>query len=245
LAAHFGVPILVGIDRFHLVADGKSATDRPTIEAYNSAVLVEPDGTVAGTYDKMHRVMFGEYIPFATWIPLLYQLTPLTGGIVAGDEAAALRTSSGYCYSPNICYETAIPHVIRGQVAVLRARETPPDVLVNLTNDAWYWGSSELDMHLACDVFRAVETRVPLVIAANGGISACIDSLGRVQSRCGKQQADFILTEVELSTLASPYVRFGDWFAGACLACCIFFAIFECRTRRAIAHRSAPPPADA
>ena len=61
-------------------------------------------------------------------------------------------------------------------------------MLVNLTNDAWYWGSSELDMHLACGVFRAVETRMPLVIAANGGISAWIDRTGRVlRQSLGKQ----------------------------------------------------------
>jgi apolipoprotein N-acyltransferase len=244
LAGHMGVPILVGIDRFHLVADEKSATSQPTIKAFNSAVLVEPNGKIVGTYDKMHRVMFGEYIPFADMIPFLYQITPLTGGIVAGSEAAALRTGAGYCFAPNICYETAIPHVIRGQVAALDARREHPDVLVNLTNDAWYWGSSELDMHLACDVFRAVETRSPLVIAANGGISASIDSLGHVQARCGKQVGDFILADVEPSVLTSWYVRFGDWFPAICLACCIFLAIFEWRTRRALRHRSVPPPAD-
>jgi apolipoprotein N-acyltransferase len=244
LAAHLGVPILVGVDRFHLVADGRSATSRPTIQAFNSAVLVEPDGTVVGTYDKMHRVMFGEYIPFADWVPFLYQLTPLTGGIVAGADAAALRTASGHVVAPNICYETAIPHVIRRQVATLSGRNERPSVLVNLTNDAWYWGSSELDMHLACDVFRAVETRMPLVIAANGGISASIDSMGRVQHRCGKQVADFIVADVEPGVLTSPYVRFGDWFAGICLACCIFLAIFEWRTRRALRNRTVPPPAD-
>jgi apolipoprotein N-acyltransferase len=98
-------------------------------------------------------------------------------------------------------------------------------------------------MHLACDVFRAVETRLPLVIAANGGISASIDSLGRIQSRCGKQVADFIVADVEPSVLSSWYVRFGDLFAGTCLACCIFLAIFEWRTRRALRYRSVPPPA--
>ena len=82
-----------------------------------------------------------------------------------------------YCFSPSICYETVIPHVIRRQVATLESRENNPTALVNVTNDAWYWGSSELDMHLACDVFRAVETRLPLVIAANGGISASIDQV--------------------------------------------------------------------
>jgi apolipoprotein N-acyltransferase len=245
LAGHLGAPILVGIDRFHLVADEKSATERPTIKAYNSAVLVGADGKFAGTYDKMHRVMFGEYIPFADWFPFLYEITPLTGGVVAGTEPAALKLEPNYCFVPNICYETAIPHVIRRQVATLGTRGERATALVNLTNDAWYWGSSELDMHLACDVFRAIETRVPLVVAANGGISASIDSLGQVRARLGKQQSDFLIADVEPSVLNSPYVRFGDWFAGLFLAACIYFAIVEWRARRALGRRSTtPPPTD-
>ena len=82
--------------------------------------------------------------------------------------------------APNICYETVLSHVIRGQVNALTAEGREPDVLINLTNDGWFWGSSELDMHLACGVFRAVECRKPLLIAANTGFSAWIDGDGRI-----------------------------------------------------------------
>ena len=241
LARHVGVPILIGIDRLRLVADDNSASERPTIQVFNSSVLVEPDGKIVGTYDKMHRVMFGEYIPFADWLPFLYRITPLTGGIVAGTEPAALRTSSGYLFAPNICYETAIPHVIRRQVATLDRRGEHPDALVNLTNDAWYWRSSELDMHLACDVFRAVETRVPIVVAANGGISASIDCLGRIRHQLGKQVSDFLVVDVEPGLKSSWYVRFGDWFAGLCLFASLFFVMVEWRARRALRRRSVRP----
>jgi apolipoprotein N-acyltransferase len=227
LAARLGTPLLVGVDRFHFVNDDRSASTMPTIQSYNAAALVDRDGTLIGTYDKMHRVMFGEYIPFADWIPYLYKITPLTGGIIAGREPAALRLGAKYCFAPNICYETAIPHVIRRQVAMLQNRGDNPDALVNLTNDAWYSASSELDMHLACDVFRAVETRTPLVIAANGGISASIDRAGRIKSRLGKQQAGFLLADITPGHMPSWYVRFGDWFAALCLAGCLFFVIVE------------------
>jgi apolipoprotein N-acyltransferase len=63
--------------------------------------------------------------------------------------------------SPNICYESVLPHVIRRQINTLQAEGKEPDVLVNLTNDGWFWGSSELDLHLACGIFRAVECRKP------------------------------------------------------------------------------------
>jgi apolipoprotein N-acyltransferase len=212
------------------------------MQQFNSAVLVDSQGKVVGTYDKMHRVMFGEYIPFADWIPFLYRITPLTGGIVAGEGPAGLMLNDGrYCISPNICYETAIPHVIRRQVATLESMSAFPTVLVNLTNDAWYWGSSELDMHLACDIFRAVETRVPMVIAANGGISASIDCTGRVLARSKKQNAEFLLADVPAAGGLSPYVQLGDWFAGGCLACCVALTIVEWRARRALRRRSTPP----
>jgi apolipoprotein N-acyltransferase len=106
-----------------------------------------------------------------------------------------------------------------------------PFVLVNLTNDAWYWGSSALDMHLACDVFRAVETRTPLVVAANGGISAWIDAVGRVRAESPRMKPDVILADVELRPMTSHYVRFGDWLAGACLMCSITLAIVGWRSR--------------
>jgi apolipoprotein N-acyltransferase len=244
LAARLGLPVLVGIDRIHYVADDRSGTERPTVRVFNSSVLVDRDGKIIGTYDKIHRVMFGEFIPFADWIPLLYKITPLTGGIVAGTEPAALKVGD-YCFAPNICYETAIPHVIRRQVATLQRRGEYPTALVNLTNDAWYRASSELDMHVACDIFRAVETRVPLVIAANGGISASVDRTGRVQSRLGKQEAGYLLAEIEAGQMTSLYVRFGDWFAALCLAACIYFVIVEWRARRALRHRPVSLPSDA
>ncbi|HEX3598821.1 MAG TPA: apolipoprotein N-acyltransferase [Lacipirellulaceae bacterium] len=242
LAAHLGAPLLVGIDRIHFVADDRSVTDRPTMSRYNSAALVSADGKIVGTYDKMHRVMFGEYIPFADWVPYLYKITPLTGGIIAGEKPAALHVDDKYCFSPNICYETAVPHVIRRQVATLESNGDIPDALVNLTNDAWYWGSSELDLHLACDVFRTVETRVPLVIAANGGITASIDRTGQVVAQCKRQSSEFLIADIAPGNVAETwYVRLGDWFAGACLACCIALSIVEWRARRALRRRSIPP----
>jgi apolipoprotein N-acyltransferase len=224
-------PVLVGLERWHLAAAAKPGTDPPPPRRYNSAAIVARDGTIVGTYDKIHRVMFGEYIPFADWLPSLYSLTPLTGGITAGAEPKALKLD-GIAFAPNICYETAIPHVIRRQVATLDGRDETPDVLVNLTNDAWYWGSSELDQHLACGVFRAVETRRPLVLAANGGLSAWIDQFGRIRAQSPRQQGDVIIADVELKPIQSPYVRYGDWFAGGCLAFCGVLVIVGWRGRQ-------------
>jgi apolipoprotein N-acyltransferase len=87
-------------------------------------------------------------------------------------------------------------------------------------------------MHLACGVFRAVETRLPLVIAANGGISAWIDHLGHVRTKSPRQQTDFIIADIEPSGMQSYYVRFGDWFSGSCLACCAVLAALGWKSKR-------------
>ncbi len=99
----------------------------------------------------------------------------------------------------------------------LRAAGAEPDVLVNLTNDGWFWGSSELDLHLMCGIFRAVECRKPLVIAANTGFSAVLDADGRVLRQGRRRDTDILVHDVKLDSRASPYVTFGDWGAGTCL----------------------------
>jgi apolipoprotein N-acyltransferase len=242
LATQLDTPVLVGVDRIIFLADDQSATDRPSFRGYNSSALVDRDGKLLGTYDKFHLVMFGEYVPFSKWLPLLNRLSSITGSAEAGAGPVALEVDD-VRYAPNICYESVIPHVIRQQVATLDVAGTRPDVLVNLTNDAWYWGSSELDMHLACDVFRAVETRTPLVIAANGGISAWIDRHGHVVAQSPRQQPDVILADVELNRAGpvSLYVRTGDWFAALCLTCCVFLAIIGWRSRSPSPPYDPPP----
>lgn len=217
IAARLQAPLLFGIDAYEF-------SDQ-NIALHNSAIFVKRDGELLDRYDKMHRVMFGEYIPFADMIPLLYQLTPLTGGIVPGNQPASVELN-GVKYSPNICYETVIPHVIRQQVLSARAEGKEPDVLINLTNDAWFRGSSELEMHLACGVFRAIECRKPLLIAANEGISASIDSDGRIVHQLPKRVASYLLlTDIELDERQSLYLRFGDWLAGICLALTVVAAV--------------------
>jgi apolipoprotein N-acyltransferase len=227
LARDLDAGLLVGIDRWHMFPDDQG---EPKYQSYNSSVLVDAAGSLVGTYDKMHRVPFGEYIPFADWFPALYRLTPLTGGIDAGAGPAGLELD-GVLYSPNICYETVMPHLIRRHVAEGSGGEKP-DVLVNLTNDAWYWGSSELDMHLACGVFRAVETRVPLVIAANGGLSGYIDASGLLRQVSKRQEPSFLLVDVSLADFGeSVYSRWGDWFAIGCVVCCVVLMIVGWRGR--------------
>ncbi len=211
-AKTLGVPLILGIDRRHFQADG--------VQSYNSAIHVAADGEVLGHYDKMHRVLFGEYIPLADSFPWLHNLTPLPGSLDAGRQPTTFRLGQ-LRVAPNICYETVLPHVIRRQVKSLRDKGTEPDVLVNLTNDGWFWGSSELDMHLICGVFRAVECRKPLLIAANTGFSASIDGDGRILSQGPRRATGTILAEVGRDGRNSFYLWCGDWPSGICLLACL------------------------
>lgn len=216
--------VFVGVDRIHILPGDEES---PSFLGHNSSVMIDKDGNRVGTYDKMHLVPFGEYIPLANWIPLLYRITPVTGGAQPGAAPAGLLMDD-VLYVPNICYESAVPRLIRRQVNAVAAEfERRPDVLVNLTNDAWYWGSSQLDLHLACSVFRAVEMRIPHVIAANGGLSAHIDSFGTVQQVSERQTPTYLVADVQVRDRAATfYNRWGDWLAIPCVLCCVVLAVY-------------------
>jgi apolipoprotein N-acyltransferase len=211
LARDLDVHLLLGIPTHHY--------GQERVRRFNSAAFVAPDGRVLARYDKTHLVLFGEYVPFADWLPWIAPLTPLPVSLNEGAGPVGFELN-GVRIAPNICYESVLPHVIRRQVLELRARGEEPDVLVNLTNDGWFWGSSELDMHLICGVFRAVECRKPLLIAANTGFSAWIDGDGRVLKKGPRQDTGTILAEVRLDRRGSFYLRYGDWPAGLCLLGC-------------------------
>ena len=120
--------------------------------------------------------------------------------------------------SPSICFESTVQHLIRRQVTTLARSGARPDLLVNVTNDGWFWGSSILDLHLTCNVFRAVELRLPLVVAANTGFSAHIDRNGHIVQQGPRRAEQVILARVRLDGRVSWYNRMGDVLAGTCIA---------------------------
>ena len=207
--------MLVGLDTWHYRADG--------LERFNSAAPSRGIRRTFGRYDKVHLVMFGEYIPFADRLTWLYSLSPLAMATTPGVQPAAFQVRD-VRIAPNICYESVLPHLIRRQINALAAEGKEPDVLVNLTNDGWFWGSSELDLHLACAVFRAVEFRKPFLIAANTGFSAWIDADGRIIEQGPRRAPATILAAVRIDHRKSWYLYYGDWPAGVCLAACCVIA---------------------
>ena len=235
-----GAAIVMGLEAM--------VAQKDRLRVYNSAAFARPDLGYAGRYDKIHRVVFGEYIPLKDIFPWLTDLTPFGAnfGIDAGNTPM-LFEYAGVRIAPLICFEDTVPHLVRRMAAQRDTNGLECDVLVNLTNDAWFRGSSELDQHLITSAFRAVETRMPMVRCVNGGISAFIDGNGQIrepeQILVMKEPIEGLnppLTEVQgmrdpatgfwrrqfsgiifghapLDPRTSPYVQFGDWFAGLCL----------------------------
>lgn len=225
MVGELGAALLVGTEVVHFGPQ--------TPQRFNSAVWIKPNGQIAERYDKMHPVMFGEYVPFGDKFPLLYRLTPMSGGLTEG-KTGVLVEAGGVTFSPSICFENTVPHLIRRQVRSLDATGAGPDVLVTITNDGWFWGSSLLDLHLTCGVFRAVENRRPLLIAANTGFSASIDRGGKILARGPRRDTGVLLAEVPAARMKSHYLALGDWFAGVCVLFCLVAAV--------VGHKSPEKP---
>jgi len=219
MAERLDTPLLLGVDAFDIQAVGA--------EAHNSAAMVDRSGNLVARYDKMHPVMFGEYIPLAGYFPWLARLSPIGAGLTPGRRPVAVQAGPVWV-APNICYESVLPQVIRRPVNALAAEGREPDVLVNLTNDGWYYGANELDLHLICGVFRAVECRKPFLIAANTGFSAWIDGDGRIVALGPRRATGTVVAEVRPDPRQSWYLRHGDWAGGVCLAVCVVLAAVGC-----------------
>ena len=149
--------------------------DTQTLRAFNSIYVINRDGSILAVYDKVHLVPFGEYLPFQDFLESLglMQLTKVQGGFLAGDHRRALALKDAPPFLPLICYEIIFP-----DEAV--PKEERPGWLLNVTNDGWFGNSSGPYQHFQQARVRAIEQGLPLVRAANTGISAVVDPFGRI-----------------------------------------------------------------
>ena len=215
-AAAAGAPLLTGTLETEKTEVTPSAPEG--LFFYNAAWLFSTTGETMGRYRKRHLVPFGEYIPLDKKIPFLQRLAPTGVSCSPGRDPGVLHLTRGASDSlsmgPLICFEDTVPALSREAVRA-GAR-----LLVLMTNDAWFNGSIEPVQHLNQSVFRAVENGVPLVRAANSGVSCVVDAVGRVKRlESNGAVADFdgfLVTQVAVpgQPLASPYTRWGDWTLG-------------------------------
>lgn len=167
---------------------------------WNSLQAVNGQGRVVGGYDKFHLVPFGEYIPLRQWLPLP-KLTQGTVDFSAGSGPQTLRLPGLPSVSPLICYEIIFPGAVID-------RKDRPEWMLNVTNDGWFGLSSGPYQHLVNARFRAVEEGLPLVRAANTGISAIIDAQGRIKSALSLGSVGFLDGYLPKAAAPTLYARF-------------------------------------
>lgn len=234
---------------------------------FNSARLIRQDGSPGPRYDKMHLVPFGEYLPFRETFPFIKKFSPYpdpnfscTPGeklvrfefetyrpkAVADKKPAAKAAPPApdpkpvtYRFGVLICYEDTDPHLAR-RYNPLSGEPDPVDFLVNISNDGWFDGSEQHELHLAICRFRAIEARRSIVRAVNMGISCVIDPDGRIADTDwagepwagSKKIRAIVAAGVKLDTRGSPYALLGDWVPAICWACVLLAIVLAARARR-------------
>lgn len=201
-------------------------TARGTVRAYNSVYVIDHDGTILSVYDKVHLVPFGEYLPFQPLLEKLglMQLTKVQGGFLTGDRHRTYSIPRAPRVLPLICYEIIFP----GDVVPAGER---PGWLLNVTNDGWFGISTGPYQHLQQARVRAIEEGLPLVRAANTGISAVVDPLGRIVKSLPLGTDGLIDSALPRPIGASFYAKTGDGLIGLVLGT-VFIVVLRKRTRR-------------
>ena len=221
MASQAGVPLLAGI------------VDSEGDKCYNSAFLFDDRGALAGKYSKLHLVPWGEYVPFERFFSFVRGivdkpignfnvgekevLLPLRVTRMSEASGAITRSTSFYKFGVLICFEDVFPYISREAVY------NGANFLVNITNDAWFGDTAAPTQHLQASVFRAVENRVPVIRAANTGVSCFISPTGEISSRVHENGKDIFVRGISTANVdiwrgRTYYVRHGDHFVLFCVA---------------------------
>ncbi len=222
MAARWRTHLLIGTNALDVSEDGRS-------HRYNTAIALGAQGRLAGRYDKIHRVPFGEYVPFRESLPFMNRLAPYDFDYSVWPGLSHTRfplvdaSKKGSTFGVLICYEDTdaeVAHSYGGGGA------DSVDFLLNISNDGWFDGTSEHDQHLAVCRFRAVECRRTVARSVNMGISAVIDGNGRVLQPREQPRSDssvsseFHLWKIERDSPALPVAQWHEYkkVAGVLLA---------------------------
>ena len=183
---------------------------------YNSATLLR-QGEIVQRYDKLHLVPFGEFIPWPGFFSR-FSFAELIGDFHPGKDYTVFEAGPGVKLGVLICFEDVFSYLARDFV------RKGANILVNMTNDAWFRDSSEPYQHLQASVFRAVENRVPVVRSANTGVSCFISQLGEIEARVTDDSGKDVLVAGQKNHdvyttggLSSFYTAYGDIFAWFCI----------------------------
>ncbi|HCJ67752.1 MAG TPA: apolipoprotein N-acyltransferase, partial [Elusimicrobia bacterium] len=193
---------------YHLIGSVHYKKDK----LYNSVFLFSPEGKLLAEYDRIHPVPFGETIPLKDFLSKYIKVLNELGDFSSGKDFTVFNLPLTTRHSPltkfgvNICFEAIFPHLVRNFV------KNGAEIIVNLTNDAWFLQTSAPYQHFTMNIFRAVENRRYVVRSANTGISAFIDPYGRVI----KQTPIFITADLSEQIYPQKkmtfYTLYGDLF---------------------------------
>lgn len=186
----------------------------------NSAILVKASGEIGPSYDKRHLLWFGETVPLADTFPILRKIFARGTGLEGGTASVGFEVGPIKLAVLN-CYEDTLP------VAGREAMETRPNLLVNITNDAWFAGSAEGELHLRLAVLRAIETRRDLVRAVNRGPTTWVDATGRIRARHDAAPGlgpspPLIVDAALIDAPPTFYSRVGEWPLALILVAAVF-----------------------
>jgi apolipoprotein N-acyltransferase len=214
-----GVVLITGAAR---IENARGSQDQPRV--FNSIRVLGDDGAILTTYDKLHLVPFGEFLPLQSFLESLgfQQLTRVRGGFTPGSARRALSIPRLPPAAPLICYEVIFP----GQVLPESGR---PSWMLNVTNDAWFGNTPGPHQHFAQSRLRTIEEGLPLVRAANNGISAVIDPLGRVVRSLPLGTDGVIDSHLPRAIAPTVYARLGDVPTLLAVIALVFVAV---RSRR-------------
>lgn len=203
---------------------------------YNAAILLSPAGARPQVYDKIHLVPFGEYIPCRKTFPLFQWIVGdrVLGDFDAGSEPKVLQLSTKPIgIAPLICFEDTLGDLVR-QFALRRAQ-----LLITLTNDGWFGHTMASQQHAMNALFRAAETKLPLLRVANTGVTCVIDRYGRMTQVLRDADGSTFLEGVLFSEIAVPrdpvitfYTKHGDWFSYVCLGVMMVGVVLAIRMRK-------------
>ncbi|MGH7439305.1 MAG: apolipoprotein N-acyltransferase [Polyangiaceae bacterium] len=203
VASHIGLPTVFG------AVIVKRVDDERGYVLYNSGLSSDANGRIEGRYDKQYLLAFGEYLPFGDSLPVLYKWSPNSGHFTPGKSFDSLPLVVGGVAHPAtvlICYEDILPRFTNTAV-----RQGDPELLVNMTNDAWFGDTAEPREHLALSEMRAVEHRRYLVRGTNSVVSAVVDPVGRVIAQSGTFRQEGILATIHWMRSRTLYELLGDW----------------------------------
>ncbi len=202
VAAEARVPVLVGTDQIE--------RGRPP-KYYNGAVMLDESGVTAASYQKMHLVPFGEYVPARQLFFFMSRLVEAVSDFSAGTSPTLLPVR-GHRVSVSICYEVVYPDLVR------RFVNDGAELLTTITNDAWFGPTSAPYQHFAQASLRAVENGRFLVRAANTGVSGVVDPYGRVVQSSAIFEPAIVLGDARFLATRTIYSRIGDVVAFAAIA---------------------------